>query len=324
MRTESRFSIFLREDWNNFSAATERVALPTGWVARRTFFASRVNNQVPDPTILSKTADSYHMPKLQLHNNLSSISPVVTRDPCMDPPHTITGTSTSTMAAVYPGQLMSGPPTAQGLSPCGCPQMPVGHWCGHPQPCCIARHRTRWPGAKNLNHLPICHESCWRRDAIAIPQRLRAEGRNVFGDEDPTNLGGHLRLCHRRCYVQDLMRNLEHPDSEESEEWRRREIVPCNQTLLEMLWFPSLQHWVVRRLAVAWLGSKWQRPRHDQPWPLWLGEKEILGLESEKEQEKWMARRAVEEEGKAASAGEKERVGLWYFVTRLWPFSRRM
>lgn len=79
----------------------------------------------------------------------------------------------------------------------------------------------------------------------------------------------HLRLCHRRCYVNDLVRNqtfqLTH-ELEPPEE--RREIVPCNQTVFEIFYGPQVQHWLARRLAK---GDGWQVVRYSYPWPKGMG-----------------------------------------------------
>lgn len=60
---------------------------------------------------------------------------------------------------------------------CSCVNVPLGeplaHWCGWPGPCCTARQGKPWRRAKNLNHLPICHEQCWRKDAEEVAKRVQ-------------------------------------------------------------------------------------------------------------------------------------------------------
>lgn len=63
---------------------------------------------------------------------------------------------------------------------CLCHNIPLGeplhHWCGWPQPCCSARRDKRWLRTKNLDHLRICHQKCWKRDAVEVMRRVRSEG----------------------------------------------------------------------------------------------------------------------------------------------------
>ena len=78
------------------------------------------------------------------------------------------------------------PPIFEALAPrpyCLCHNVPIGepleHWCGWPAPCCIARRGKNWKHTKNLDHLRICHERCWRRDAVEVVRRERSRGRSV-------------------------------------------------------------------------------------------------------------------------------------------------
>lgn len=63
---------------------------------------------------------------------------------------------------------------------CACSDNPAGepldHWCGWPGPCCLALKGQPWRRAKNLNHLPICHEGCWKRDAVAVVRDMVDRG----------------------------------------------------------------------------------------------------------------------------------------------------
>ena len=79
----------------------------------------------------------------------------------------------------------------------------------------------------------------------------------------------HLRLCHRRCYVQDFVRYKNFELTKELESPKtRREVVPTNQRMFEILSVPRFQHLLARKRLQA-MANVWQVPRDDQPWPAW-------------------------------------------------------
>lgn len=193
---------------------------------------------------------------------------------------------------------------------CKMVDVPVDHWCGWPQPCCWGIARKPCPSAISLNHLPICHDTCWRREVIEVKKRNEEHGVKHSDYPDAEEPEGYLRLCHRRCYIQDLMRRLKYDGSGELD---RTEIVPHNQTLWETFWGPSLSHWVVRWVWVPWRGNKWQTPRLDVPWPRSsLSESRILGTGQAEDR----TAQAVDEEKRVGTSGEGDGCCSWFLRLR--------
>lgn len=82
---------------------------------------------------------------------------------------------------------------------------------------------------------------------------------------DRASVPGHLRLCHRRCYANDLIRNQKWQLTRTTEPvGERREVVPQNQSWFEKVGGPQVQHWVVRWQGVE---GDWEVAREDHPWP---------------------------------------------------------
>lgn len=107
---------------------------------------------------------------------------------------------------------------------------------------------------------------------------------------------GHLRLCHRRCYVNDFVRNQTWQLTGEVESPRtRKEVMPCNQTWPELLGLPRLHHWMVRSFLRVTADS-WQAEKEDRPWPSWVvwREADVLRMMTTEEREKGSVRSDAE------------------------------
>ncbi len=90
---------------------------------------------------------------------------------------------------------------AAGLTPSTSPQ----------DKCCTRLAGEKWIIADAIDHLPVCHAGCWKRER----DRLRGKGIERKG----------LPLCHRRCYNEAIWQ-LEHPESVE-------EVTPHMRSLYE-------------------------------------------------------------------------------------------
>jgi hypothetical protein len=139
--------------------------------------------------------------------------------------------SSPSKSARSPGNVQSHPPAnsmdGTGISqpstpdPCSCgPE----HYCFWPR--CCSRFRGELPLlAKKVDHLPICHEPCWRvaRNRL-VSSKVTAEERRRY------------KLCHRTCYENSLWK-IANPGS------TKAGVVPPNRRLKEKLRLYELKHW---------------------------------------------------------------------------------
>lgn len=109
------------------------------------------------------------------------------------------------------------------------------HFCGWHQiegKCCVKPTFQGDMQSKNVDHLPVCHDKCWRRER----DRLK----------DKSWHHGELPLCHRGCYLTKM--------------WQLRsggcqcdhclvQVVPHNRSLREKLGWPTLVHFFCKECA---------------------------------------------------------------------------
>lgn len=121
--------------------------------------------------------------------------------------------------------LHSIPPTCTLTKPQKIPKYPQ-HTCFHGANCCIRFSGEGPLHAADFNHLPVCHNGCWKRER----DRLEKEARDASAG-DRTAVLRRVPICHRECYMRGLGRVEGPPNAE-------REVVPLNRCLGEVLRLP--------------------------------------------------------------------------------------
>ena len=101
------------------------------------------------------------------------------------------------------------------------------HFCGTNN-CCRKFSGEGELHATDLEHLPVCHHSCWKQEQARIRQEAALK-------HDRKVLDSKLPTCHRSCYMQALRQSQGIPHA-------GREVVPLNRGLLESLNVISARH----------------------------------------------------------------------------------
>lgn len=109
-----------------------------------------------------------------------------------------------------------------------------GHWCGW-EDCWTLPESEQPLLVKNIDHVPICHDSCWRREMMKHHAIRRAQAHHEQSYGFPT--------CHRTCYHSAIWKTrlLKYP-------WVNKvRYVPRNRTLRERSRLYKLQHYAAER-----------------------------------------------------------------------------